>query len=874
MNTRTSGNNYHILPAACTLNTMAPKYAWPKLTTTLLVLLITHTILIQPSLANQSSSFHEKLSYNTEKVSHELVSFMEEEKNRDQRIRALVKFQPSLLEEEANAHSSEKNFEKKRNRNHVAQYQLEASSNLSHLHSLLGYQQNTEKNNKYNEKVSWLTNSIDISLTPEEIAVLSKDTTIEKIVKKKSAIMTIPLSAAIQSTNIQGDNSAPTNLWNFDAIGMQGIHSQGLNGNGIRIGHIDTGISASAKDVASKVIAWAEFNQAGEKIESTLHETNTSSHGTFTASILVGDTTGIAPGAQLLSALVLPGGYGSEEQVLAGLEWVIDPNGDGNLDDGAQIINMSFGMPKSSEILSEAIRRIVSLGILPVSAVGNQSVFAVYFPAIMPEVIGVGATDQLDQVIPQSSGATLQNGEITIIKPDITAPGYLIVGLDRNGNYQTLSGTSIATPQVAGAAAILLQQMPEQYPDDLKNFLLYSSRKAGSKEKNIRYGMGILNISAASQFLDRYSARRNAVDLVLNDTSMPKAFRSKLSTYYSNGSNQFLEEERFDSYPFHGFKAIESQPIALADVNGDGLADLIVRQKTMIDANTSMISYIVHTMAIGSGFSSIGQAWYSTTQPKDTEPQYLGMADVNGDGREDLLISERREGRINYEVFVYALLSNGRNSFNKKESPWAEFSVSVYDVLNIDFGDINGDGKADMVHWQTRKDSYMFYPTYYYTHLSDSSRFLPSVFARSIYYSNNIRSEHLAVRDINGDGAADLIMKEFSQYGSENPLNIQVYLSNRVGQFQAKQLWGILDWNNNSSIVGIEDVNDDNSADLIIRRFDQTSGNWTFSVAKSNSHDKLTEDVEPWLVVPGNLETDPPEVIGVREVGLGDWIVQ
>jgi len=383
---------------------MTPKYACLKLATTLLVLLITHTILIHPGLADQSSSFREKLSYNTEKVSHELTSFMEEEKNRDQRIRVLVKFKPSLLEEEANTHSIDKNFEKKSDRNHVAQDQRRASSNLSHLHSLLGYQQNTGKSNKYNEKASWLTNSIIISLTPEEIAVLSNDTKIEKIVKKKSAIMTIPQSAVIQSTTIQGDvsvqgdSSVPTDPWHLNAIGMQGIQSQGLNGNGIRIGHLDSGISDSAQDVASKVIAWAEFNQAGEQIESALHETTPSSHGTFTASILAGDTTGVAPGAQLLSALVLPGGYGSEEQILAGLEWVIDPNGDGVLDDGAQIINMSFGMPKSSEILSEAIKKIVSLGILPVGAAGNQGSLQCIFRPLCPRSLRLAPLTSLTRL--------------------------------------------------------------------------------------------------------------------------------------------------------------------------------------------------------------------------------------------------------------------------------------------------------------------------------------------------------------------------------------------------------------------------------------------------------------------------------------------
>ncbi|TFG91091.1 MAG: VCBS repeat-containing protein [Candidatus Atribacteria bacterium] len=311
----------------------------------------------------------------------------------------------------------------------------------------------------------------------------------------------------------------------------------------------------------------------------------------------------------------------------------------------------------------------------------------------------------------------------------------------------------------------------------------------------------------------------------------------------------------------------------MADVDCDGRADFIVRQKTMINTDTTMISYRVHLMTIDSGFSMIGQTWYSSIQPNGTEPEYRGMADVNGDGRGDLLISERRDGRSNYQVLVHALLSNGLNRFDEQESPWAEFSVSVYDDINIDFGDVNGDGKADLVYWQTRAGFYIFYPTYYFTCLSDGTRFLSSVFGRSIYPYYNIESKHLALRDVNGDGAADLIVSEFSQYTSDDRIYIHVYLSDLAGQFQAKQIWVIFDWDENSTIAGIADVNGDNSADLIIRRFDQVWGNWVFSAAKSNGHDNFSEDMEPWLVLLDNPESEPPEVVGVSETGLGDWVL-
>lgn len=870
MNIRFSGYEYQLQSAVCILNKKIrhSPCICPQLSVPLLVLVLAHIVLIHPGLAASSSSFHEKLHYDKAKVSHELANYMEE-MAREQRIRVFVKFQPAFHEQAA-THDIGQSSAKKSRCARVAGYRREAFSRLSHLYSLLGNRQKEKRgeNERYEGKSFWLTNDIAVSLTPEEIAELANDSSIEKIIKVRPVVLTIPEAAAMQ-----GENPLASSLWNFHAIGMQDIPAQGLDGNGVRIGHLDTGISISAADVASKVIDWAEFTRTGERIDSVPHETAVSAHGTYTASILVGDATGIAPGARLLSALVLPEGRGTEEQVLAGLEWIVDPNGDGKLDDGARIINMSFGMPEFSEILAEAVQRIVSLEILPVGAVGNEGILTCYFPANMPEAVGVGAIDQFDKVIPQSSGATFHYGEATIVKPDITAPGLLVTGMDQNGGYQTLSGTSVATPHVTAAAALLLQQNPDLVLDDLKKFLLCSSRKAGSREKDERYGMGILDVSAATRFLDRYAPRRHAADLVLKDAGMTGVFGNKLSTYYSNGSSQFLEEERLDSFPFFGFGAVESAPIEMADVDGDGSADFLVRQKTMLDADTSMISYLVYPATIGSGFSMIGQTWHSSMQPRGAEPEYLGMADIDGDGRADLLLGERRKGKINSQISIHAYLSNGRNLFEETKAPWAELSASVYDELHIDFGDVDGDGREDLVYWQTRVGFYDYFPIYIFTCLSDGARFRSAALGRSIYQYNNIESEYLALRDVNGDGAADLMMREFSQYGSDDRLYIHVYLSDLAGKFQAKQIWGIFDWDENATIAGIADVNGDNAADLIIRRFDQASGNWVFTGAKSNGQDGFSEEMEPWLVVLDNPEGEPPEVVGVSEVGLGDWFL-
>ncbi len=95
-------------------------------------------------------------------------------------------------------------------------------------------------------------------------------------------------------------------------------------------------------------------------------------HGTHVASVLAGDSTGIAPGAALIGALALPGGHGSTEQVLAAMEWILDPDQDPQTDDGAQDTGQHvLGCLSYSEAIRGAVDTMIEIGVLPVGAIGN-----------------------------------------------------------------------------------------------------------------------------------------------------------------------------------------------------------------------------------------------------------------------------------------------------------------------------------------------------------------------------------------------------------------------------------------------------------------------------------------------------------------------
>ncbi len=257
-------------------------------------------------------------------------------------------------------------------------------------------------------------------------------------------------------------------------IGAPAAWRAGLDGAGVKVAVLDTGIDATHPDFAGRIAASRNFTDAPDTDD-------TVGHGTHVASIIAGSGAasggryrGVAPGARLVIGKVCDTEFCEESDILAGMEWAATQ---------APVVNMSLtgGDAPGNDLLEQAVEDLTAAhGALFVVAAGNAGATGtVGSPSTADSALSVGAVDRDDQLADFSSRGPRVGDDA--IKPDITAPGVEIVaaraahdviGGPGPAGYSTLSGTSMATPHVAGAAAILTQQHPGFSPRDRKTLLM------------------------------------------------------------------------------------------------------------------------------------------------------------------------------------------------------------------------------------------------------------------------------------------------------------------------------------------------------------------------------------------------------------------
>ncbi len=349
-------------------------------------------------------------------------------------------------------------------------------------------------------RLLWVANAAAVTLSPKELERVRRDPRIAEIVP-------VAYQRWIQPPLEPPDEKAASDPVRFYATektrATEVWEKLGIDGSGVLVGHLDSGANPDHPALKGQIQQFRDFTATGSPIMTAYDDQG---HGTHTAGCIAGRTEkmGMAPGARLLVARVLDkNGGGYNEDIMAAMQWMLDPDGNPETLDGPRVVSNSWGSSSTTDRLFwEITQTWVKAGIVPVFAAGNNGYSGgkVGVPAAFPHVLAVGATDEKDQWGWFSSlGPAKWDGKV-YVKPDVAAPGVKIFSAHWNSDgFNNLSGTSMAAPQVTGLVALMLQANPTMSVDDIVRVIRETAVDLGPKGPDDKFGYGRIDAFAAVQ---------------------------------------------------------------------------------------------------------------------------------------------------------------------------------------------------------------------------------------------------------------------------------------------------------------------------------------------------------------------------------------
>jgi subtilisin len=340
------------------------------------------------------------------------------------------------------------------------------------------------------------------------LASLQSDPKVGKIDKAPELSLIRPVDA--QPSRL---GTGPT--WGIKRIRADSLWAAGFTGKDVIVGHLDTGIDGTHPALAGAIAKFAQFDMAGDRVPGAA-ATDSDEHGTHTAGTIVGRRVskgqfGVAPEAKLASAMVIEGGQ-VIDRILAGMDWVIG--------EGVRIMSMSLGLRGFTPAFQSVIDALRAANVLPVIAVGNEGPTTSRSPGNYANVLSVGAMN-VDNQVADFSGSQRFDRPVNPLCPALVAPGVDVLSGVPGGRYKTMDGSSMATPHIAGLAALLLQAQPSATADQLEAAIVGScSLPSGMPQP--RGNHGVPDAVRAFELLTGRQLQTDAAALVAQRRSVSK----------------------------------------------------------------------------------------------------------------------------------------------------------------------------------------------------------------------------------------------------------------------------------------------------------------------------------------------------------------
>ena len=294
-----------------------------------------------------------------------------------------------------------------------------------------------------------------------------------------------------------GPSPAPVQVlpWGVDQVDAELVWFSGNSGDPVKVAVIDTGISQNHPDLSANLKGGVNFVFARGKVDPNKWNDD-NGHGSHVAGTIAAvnnseGVVGVAHKADLYAVKVLDrNGSGYLSDVISGIEWAIN--------NGMQVANMSLGASAGTQSMHDAVIAARNAGVVVVAAAGNSG-GAVGYPAAYPEVIAVSATDSNNFLASFSSFGP---------EVDLAAPGVSVYSTYKGTGYATLSGTSMASPHVAGVVTLVLNTPVGVWdadfdgvwdPSEVQNKLQSTATDLGVAGYDTLYGWGLVNAWNAVQ---------------------------------------------------------------------------------------------------------------------------------------------------------------------------------------------------------------------------------------------------------------------------------------------------------------------------------------------------------------------------------------